>query len=38
VLKEALLRNTEELKTLSSDELVEKRHSRLMGYGTFISG
>ena len=38
VLKEALLRNTEELKTLSSDELVEKRHSRLMGYGTFMSG
>ena len=38
VLKEALLRNTKELKTLSSDELVEKRHARLMGYGTFISG
>ena len=38
VLKEALLRITKELKTLSSDELVEKRHARFMGYGTFISG
>jgi acetyl-CoA carboxylase carboxyl transferase subunit alpha len=38
VLKEALLRNMDELKALSPDELVENRHSRLMGYGSFTSG
>ncbi len=38
VLKEALLRNVDALKSLPTDELVEKRYSRLMAYGTFTSG
>jgi len=38
VLKEALIRHADELNNLSAAELVENRHSRLLGYGTFSSG
>ncbi|MGR8941709.1 MAG: acetyl-CoA carboxylase carboxyl transferase subunit alpha [Gammaproteobacteria bacterium] len=35
-LKEALLRNLEELKRLDLDDLLEKRYQRLMSFGAFI--
>jgi len=37
-LKEVLVRNVEQLNAMSTEELISNRHSRLMGYGTFISG
>ncbi|MDJ0955942.1 MAG: acetyl-CoA carboxylase carboxyl transferase subunit alpha [Arenicellales bacterium] len=37
-LKEHLVKNLTELKELSTDGLVAKRHSKLMGYGSFIKG
>ena len=37
-LKEHLVQNLSELKELSTDGLVANRHSKLMGYGSFLKG
>lgn len=37
-LKEHLVKNLKQLKNLSTDSLLAKRHTKLMGYGSFVKG